>query len=308
MDSKKKAMLFLLFTTSFWGGNFVVGKVVVNLVPPFIMSFSRWAVALVILIPLLNRVGWPKKELLIKHWKSLIVMGISGVFGFNSLVYFAVKHTTPVNAALVNGLTPIVIIILSTIFLADKLSLNQLLGILLSFVGVIIVISQGTIETLTDFQFNAGDLIMLIAVVLWGIYSILMKKLTVHMSSLAITTYSAIIGWTLLIPFAVWEYFSISSIQFNFTSITRLLYIGIFASVLAFLGWNEGVIHLGPSKASVFVNLIPVFAAIFSFIFLHEKLLLHQLLGGALVVMGVLTTNYRDLLKSKLLNKQTVKM
>jgi len=292
MDPKKKALLFLVFTTAFWGGNFVVGKVVVQFIQPFMMSMSRWAIALSLLIPLLYRQGWPERKTWINHWKSFLFMGITGVFGFNTLVYFAVKYTTSVNAALVNSLTPVVIVILSGVFLSEKLTVKQLMGVFFSFVGVVIVVSQGDIGTFLQLQWNTGDMIMVIAVLFWGIYSILMKRVTVTIDSLTATTFSAIIGWLLLIPFAIWEVMQTNHLQWNITSITGLLYIGVFASVLAFLGWNEGVIQLGPGKASVFINLIPVFAAIFSFIFLHEGLSLYQLLGGGFVITGVLITNH----------------
>lgn len=290
MDQKKKAIIYLLFTTAFWGGNFVIGRVVVQYLSPFMMSFGRWTIALSLLIPLMVKKGLPNREELIKHWKSILIMAITGVFGFNTLVYFAVKYTTSVNAALVNSLTPVVIVILSALFLAERLTARQLSGVFLSLIGVLVVISQGSLQTFFPLQLNLGDMIMVVAVFLWGIYSILMKKVTKTISSLTVTTLSAIIGWILLIPFAVWEFISADLIQLNLTSISGLFYIGIFASVLAFLGWNEGVIHLGPGKSSVFLNLIPVFAALFSFVFLHEGLSWYQLIGGFLVVMGVMMT------------------
>ncbi len=298
MNKKQKAYIILLFTTAFWGGNFVFGKVVVATIPPFIMSFTRWTIALSLLIPLLYKIGWPEYKQIRGYLKYIFIMAITGVFGFNTLVYFSVKYTTSVNAALVNSLSPVAIVILSSIFLTEKLSFKQFIGIFISFTGVLVVISQGNFQTFQELHFNIGDLLMMIAVLLWAIYSIFMKKLTVHLKSITITTISAIFGWLLLAPFALWEIFHTSSIKFSGTSVAGLIYIGVFASVLAFLGWNEGVIHLGPGKSSVFLNLIPVFAAIFSFIFLQEKLLMHQIIGGIVVISGVLITNISSLKKS----------
>ena len=175
MDQNKKAILILLFTTAFWGGNFVVGKVVVGSVPPFVMSFARWSIALLLLIPLLYKKGWPELSQIRQHWKTIVVMAITGVFGFNTLVYFSVKYTTSVNAALVNALTPVVIVLLSTIFLAEKMNSKQIIGVFLSFLGVLVVVSKGSVQTFTSFNFNTGDIIMIVAVILWSIYSILMK-------------------------------------------------------------------------------------------------------------------------------------
>ena len=299
MEPKKMALLILLITTAFWGGNFVVGKVVVNYIPPFMMSLGRWIIALFLLIPMLYKKGWPKFDEWKGYWFQITILSLSGIVGFTTLVYFAVKYTTAVNAALVNSLTPAVIVLLSWIVLSERLTKIQLLGILVSIIGVIIVISRGSAATFINFQFNIGDLLMIIAVILWGIYSIIMKKLTVHLSSLAVTTLSAIIAMMFLLPLTFWELINTERVIFNATTVFGLIYIGVFASVLAFLGWNNGVIKLGPGKAGVFINLIPVYAALFSFLFLNEKLQIHQITGGIIVIIGVLITNYNDLLKKK---------
>jgi len=304
MDKNKKAILFLIFTTLFWGGNFVVGKLVVSTVPPFVMAFIRWGIALIFLIPLLFRGGMPSKALLQKHWKSILTMSITGVFGFNTLVYFAVQYTTSVNASLVNALSPVIILILSSIILHERLNGIQLFGAIFSFIGVLIVVSHGTIQTFLQFQFNTGDILMVIAVILWAVYSIVMKKVTVHIPSLSIIAINALIGWLLIMPFAIWEWTQTELIRFDFTSSVGLLYIGIFASFLAFLWWNEGVIHLGPSKAGVFLNLIPVFAAILSPLILKEGLSSNQLIGGLIVIVGVFITNFD---RSNLFLKRNVK-
>ena len=291
MSHQLKATILLLLTTLFWGGNFVIGKIVVQTIPPFIMAFIRWGIALIFLLPLFYKEGLPAKALIMKYWREILVMAFSGIFAFNTLVYFAVSYTTSVNAALVNALSPVVILILSTIFIKEKLGWFQGIGGAISFLGVLTVISRGDIAVLLHWNFNLGDLLMIIAVILWGIYSILMKKVTAEISSIQVTTISAFVGWLILIPFALMEYIQVKPLVFTATNTLGLLYIGIFASFLAFLWWNKGVIQLGAGKAAVFLNLIPLFAALLSYLFLKESLVLTQVIGGILIISGVMLAN-----------------
>ncbi len=297
MNSNLKATILLLLTTVFWGGNFVIGKVVVQTIPPFIMAFFRWGIALVFLGALVYKEGLPSKLLIKKYWLEIGIMALSGISAFNTLVYFAVKYTTSVNAALVNALSPMVILILSTIVIKEKLGWFQGFGGLLSFLGVLTVISRGDLSVLLHWDFNLGDLLMIIAVILWGIYSILMKKVTAEISSIQVTSISAFIGWIALIPFALYEYIQVKPLHFNLVNISGLLYIGIFASFLAFLWWNKGVIQLGAGKAAVFLNLIPFFAALLSYLFLKDQLVHTQIIGGILIISGVMLANSNQWMK-----------
>jgi len=281
-------VVLLLIATILWGGNFVIGRAVANDLPPFTLAFLRWCVALIVLLPItytaLKR-DWPQIK---KHWIIVLVLGFTGVASFNTLVYIALHYTTSINASLMNMLTPVIIYILSFIFLKEKLNRNQMIGTAISFIGVMTIISNGSLKTLQHFTFNKGDLIVIIAVVLWSIYSLLVKQYAKELPGQSTFLVSIAIGIIMLLPFYIHESFSTSMlIHWSVTSIFAILYTGILASIVAFIAWNTGVVRLGANRAGIYLNFIPVFASIFAVIFIGEKIIFSQVIGGLLVVVGV---------------------
>lgn len=286
------AFILLVTATALWGGNFVIGRGFVDTLPPFALALFRWIVAFFVLLPF----GWKElknnRSLWKEHRIAIFFMALTGIAMFNTLVYIAVHYTTSINASLINSSTPIMIMILSFLFLREKLSWQQISGIILSLIGVLWIISRGDLSTIISFSFNKGELWMLLAVATWAIYSILVKKYGGIFPQYGSFLLTIIIGIILLIPFAGYEYMGSATYTFNWFSILGVLYIGIFASIVAFLCWNKAVIHIGPGKAAPFLNLIPVFATIFAILFLHEKLILAQVVGGTLVILGVILSSF----------------
>lgn len=286
----KSPYFLLTMTTLFWGANAVVGKLLVNELPPLTITALRWVVAALILVPLAYAQEGHMLWRGLKFWQTLIVMGITGVFAFNTLVYYAVRYTSPINAALINTSGPIMIALLSYFLTGERLKGRQVAGMLLAMTGVFWILSKGSFQVLLSFNFNWGDLLMLVAIVVWSIYSITVKRAVKYMSSLAATTLSTLIGLIGLIPFSLWEISVYRVDRIGWTGVAGVVYLGIFASVLAFLWWNLGVIKLGPGGAAVFLYLTPVFTIVLSFILLGELVTGDQLLGGLLVALGVFLT------------------
>ena len=219
----------------------------------------------------------------------VIVMAITGVACFNTLVYIGVYYTTSINASLMNSSTPIIIYILSFIFLKERLSKFQLIGTAISLSGVAFILSKGSLETLLSFSFNKGDLIVLIAVFCWGVYSLLVKQYAGRLPGYSTFLVTISLGVIMLLPFTIYELMTTSvDIVWSPSTIGAILYVGIVASIIAFLSWNNGVVALGANKASIYLNFIPLFAAIFAVLFLGEDLLLAQVIGGLAVICGVL--------------------
>ena len=281
--------LLLVLATLLWGGNFVIGRAVAGDIPPITLAFLRWCVAFIVFLPIVySRV---KREwLMIKtHWPIVIVMAITGVACFNTLVYIGVYYTTSINASLMNSSTPIIIYILSFIFLKERLSKFQLIGTAISLSGVAFILSKGSLETLLSFSFNKGDLIVLIAVFCWGVYSLLVKQYAGRLPGYSTFLVTISLGVIMLLPFTIYELMTTSvDIVWSPSTIGAILYVGIVASIIAFLSWNNGVVALGANKASIYLNFIPLFAAIFAVLFLGEDLLLAQVIGGLAVICGVL--------------------
>ncbi|MFS0877782.1 DMT family transporter [Solibacillus isronensis] len=219
---------------------------------------------------------------------AVIVLALTGVAAFNTLVYIGLHYTTSINASLMNSSTPIIIYILSFIFLKEHLTKFQLLGTFLSLAGVLFIISGGSLQSLLSFSFNKGDLIVVVAVVCWSVYSLLIKKYAGKLPGYSTFLVTIAFGAIMLLPFAVYEQLTSSqAIVWNASTIVAIIYVGIIASIVAFLSWNTGVVSLGANKAGIYLNFIPLFATIFAVLFLNEQLLLAQVIGGIAVIAGV---------------------
>lgn len=286
--------ILLLLATILWGGNFVIGKAVANTVPPFTLAFLRWCVALVVFLPIVWKPLKRDFKQIMKHYKIVILLGLTGVAAFNTLVYIGVHDTTSINASLMNMLTPVFIYLLSFIFLKERLTRFQFIGTAISFFGVMLIISHGSMQTLLHFTFNKGDLIVIVAVILWSIYSLLVKQYAKQLPGQSTFFVSIVVGTMILCPFFLYEQQTMTTaIDWNALAFFAIGYTGIFASIIAFLSWNTGVVRYGANRAGIYLNFIPVFAAIFAVIFLDESLFWSQIIGGVFVIAGVYTTSLK---------------
>lgn len=284
--------LLLVLATILWGGNFVIGRAVAGDIPPLTLAFLRWCAAFVVFFPLVyrrTRQEWPMIQ---ANWPAVIAMAVTGVASFNTLVYIGLHYTTSINASLMNSSTPIIIYILSFIFLKERLSKFQLTGTTLSLIGVLFIISGGSIGSLLAFSFNKGDLIVLAAVFCWSIYSLLVKQYAGRLPGYSTFLVTIGLGIVMLLPFMVYELMTTSaSINWSFGTVGAIFYVGIAASIVAFLSWNSGVVAIGPNRASIYLNFIPLFAAVFAILFLEEQVIVAQLIGGLAVIGGVVLSN-----------------
>lgn len=291
--------LLLLLATILWGGNFVIGKAVADNVPPFTLAFLRWCVALVVFLPIVWKPLKRDFKQIMQHYKIVLVLGLTGVAAFNTLVYIGVHYTTSINASLMNMLTPVFIYLLSFIFLKERLTRFQFIGTAISFIGVMLIISHGSIQSLLHFAFNKGDFIVIIAVMLWSVYSLLVKQYAKQLPGQSTFFVSIVVGTLILLPFFLYEQQTMTStIDWNALALFAVGYTGVFASIVAFLSWNTGVVRYGANRAGIYLNFIPVFAAIFAVFFLDETLFWSQIIGGVFVIAGVYTTSLQ-------LSKQT---
>jgi drug/metabolite transporter (DMT)-like permease len=286
--------ILLILATVLWGGNFVIGRAVAGDIPPVTLAFLRWIVAFIVFFPIAfsrTKKEWP---LLKKNLGAVLILALTGVAAFNTLVYIGLHYTTSINASLMNSTTPIMIYILSFLLLKERLSKFQIVGTLLSLIGVLFIISGGSIESFLNFSFNKGDLIVLVAVFCWSIYSLLIKKYAGKLPGYSTFLVTIAIGAIMLLPFTIYENMtSEQAIVWSASTIGAIFYVGIIASIVAFLSWNSGVVALGPNRAGIYLNFIPVFAALFAVIFLNEQLLIAQVLGGITVVAGVIISTIK---------------
>ncbi|MFD0698986.1 DMT family transporter [Paenibacillus sp. GCM10027628] len=289
---RRSPYVLLVIATCIWGGNFVAGKVLVTHIPPLTLAAIRWGIAFLCLLPFFGKQVWQLRGDFLRNWKMLIFLSVTGVAGFNTLTYAAVQFTGSINASLMNSATPIMVVILAWLVMKERFAWSALPGILLSMAGVFWIIGRGSLQALLTLSFNKGDLLMLLAILCWSLYSVGMKRVAGRFPSSAFLLAQVVVAMLLLIPLSAAEMFIVApAITWSPAVLTGLLYIGLFASIIAFLSWNRAIELAGPQRCAGFLNLIPLFSAIFATGFTGESLHLYHWLGAALIVAGVYVTN-----------------
>jgi drug/metabolite transporter (DMT)-like permease len=284
--------VLLVLATCLWGGNFVVGKVLVADIPPILLATIRWCIALLVVLPLYAKEAWMHRTLFLQRWKMVLFLSLTGVAGFNTLVYIAVQYTSSINAAVMNAATPILILLVTWIMLSERISVKVLPGIALSLVGVLWIITRGSWDTLIRLSFNRGDLWMLAAILCWALYTVGMRKSSQQFPANALFFYTIACSVVLLIPFSIGEYIIRQPVlHMSAAVLMGILYIGIFASLAAFIAWNRSIAMIGPSRSAGFLNLIPLFSAIFATAFAGEQIHVYHFIGAILILIGIYAAN-----------------
>ncbi len=285
MKKVSPVYLIMLLVPLIWSSNFIIGKVLIRDLPPFTITAGRFVVSLVILLVITRAWGLlrrPEPGLVL----PLALLGLSGVFTFNTLLYIGLKYTTAVNSTIVNAFSPVSVAVLSALWLGERLALRQFAGLLMSFLGVAVIATRGSREVLLSLSFNPGDVIVFLDTLVWAFYTVQGKKVMARLTPLETTAYANLAGVLFLLPVAFCEWGGVAP-PFSPGHILWLVYLGVFASVLAFLGWNKGVSEIGPARAAAFYNLIPVYASVLACLFLGEELHPYHLVGGLMVLAGV---------------------
>ncbi len=283
--------LLLAIAPLTWAGNFVVGRLIYDQVPPVSLNLWRWLVALTALLPFTVPVLLAQRHLILHHWKLLAVLGASGIALFHSFVYQALHFTGAINAALFLSTTPVVIVALSWILFRDPVTARQVFGIIVSLLGALVIIMRGNLSLLLQLQFNKGDLWMLVAVPNWALYSVLLRRLPPGFHPMGLLAATITFGLVLLVPAYLWELTRVGTFQINAATVASVLYMGLFASVIAYVCWNQGVTLVGANRAGLFMHLVPVFSAALAVVILAESVRVFHLLGITFVLAGIYLTN-----------------
>ncbi|WP_257216149.1 DMT family transporter [Lysinibacillus sphaericus] len=272
----------MLITSLLWGGNFVVAKTLVAHASPLTLTTVRWLIAVIVLVPL---VWWKEKKLVPPKQAivPLMLMGVTGVAFFNIFQFLALERTTSTNAGLISTMNTISIALFSFVLLKEKITKWQLSAMILSLFGVVLVLSKGDWQLLLDFQFNTGDLWMLAAVCVWGLYSVCSKWAMQTTSPLMATFYAGIFGVLMLLPFTSTD-FTFTNVNTSF--ILSMLYTGIISTVVCMVFWNIGVQKLGATTSGIFLNFNPIFTALLAYLFIGENMSWLQGIGGIIVIVG----------------------
>ena len=218
-------------------------------------------------------------------------MGIITISTFNSVVYFALNYTQVINAVLVLAVIPAVTIVLSSLMKIEKTNFFQILGLILSIIGVGSIISNGDIQRIASLSFNKGDLWMLICVFTWALYSTLLKKHKFKFSQFSLIQLMVSAGVLFLIPQYFYEQSIGLDVNFNKAFFIILFYVVAFPAIAAYYCWQKGVEIIGPNRASMFIQLMPLFSAVMAIIIFKEKFELYHFVGACFIVSGIYLSN-----------------
>lgn len=287
----RSPFLLLALAPLFWSGNFVIGKLLGETLPPFTLSALRWAIGALVLLPLVGRQRQALRAAL-PSWRSLAVLGATGVAIYTPLVYLALADTTTVNAALIQAAIPAVTAVLTVLVLRAPVGPRQWIGIAVAFVGVTWIVARGEPASLAALRLNRGDLLMVANVLVWAVYTVVAQRVLRHVDGLVATFLAVLVGLALLLPAASWEMTGRSWPSATPKLVAAVAYLGVFPSIIALLCWNRGVAAVGAARSAPFVNLLPVYTAVLASLFLGESIAWHHLAGGLLVAGGVYVGTY----------------
>jgi drug/metabolite transporter (DMT)-like permease len=283
--------LSLAAAALFWSGNFVAGRALRGSVDPLTLNMLRWSLALALFAPLIVRDAARYRSVLMQNWRLIAGLGATGIAAFHTMVYLALRDTPAINALLTLSLAPAVILLGSAITGGSRPTRWQWIGVLVSLGGVGILLTRGDMAVAAALEFNRGDVWMLAAVVVWAIYSLLLRKRPKELPQDLALAASMFVGVALVAPVLLMQAPAQSLQTLSPVGWLAVGYIGLFSSLIAFACWSHGVAELGPERAGQYVHLMPVFGAALSAMFLGEALTSIQLTGSAVVLLGIILVN-----------------
>jgi len=283
--------LLLTLPPLFWASNWIIGRALHSEIPPMAMTFFRWLFAILILAPFARphvRRDWP---VIRAHWKTMVALGALGVGTHNGLSYLGLNYTTATNGVILNSFIPVMIIMLSWLFLRERLTQLQAAGVVISLTGVLTVLCKGSLDALLEFRLNAGDLIIIASMAMWAIYTIGLRWRPPGISMPSFLLAVAVVGDLCVLPLWLGEMALGRYIVWSWTNAAALVAVATFSSVLAYILWNRGVEAVGANVAGLFVHLMPVYGVVLAWLFLGERMAAFQVAGIALILAGIWVTS-----------------
>ena len=278
--------LLLCIAALCWAGNAIVGRLAAGHIPPVTLSFLRWSLAFLIVLPF----AWKH---LVRDWGAIrarlgimVIVSVTGIGAFNTLQYWALEYTQALNTLLLQSAGPLVVAVWSLLLLGVRLTLAQAAGVVLSLTGVLVILLHGDLGALSSIQFNKGDVIFIVALIIFGFYSVMsLKRPAIHALSFAAFTFGA--GAACLVPLLIWELATRPVMALNTANLLSLFYVAVFPSTLAYLCYNRGVQLIGANRAAPFFHVVPLFGSVMAMVFLGERPQPFHFIGFALVLTGV---------------------
>ena len=292
ISKDKTAYIFLIFATLFWSGNFIVGKAASLFeIPPFTLNFYRWTFAWLILAPFTLKEIFKKKEYILKNLKLILILGITSITIFNSIVYYSLNFTQVISGVLMISTIPVMIIFFSWIFKIEKTNFYQILGVIFSLFGVVIIVTKADLNKLLNLNFNKGDLWMVVAMLSWAMYSALLRKKKFELSQISLLQTIISAGLILLLPAYLIEMSLGYRLNIHLPFILTLSYVVLFPGLASFFFWIKGISIIGSNRAGIFLHLMPIFSTIMAILIFKEKFMTFHLVGALLIITGIILSS-----------------
>ena len=292
ISKNKTAYIFLILATLFWSGNFIVGKAAsIFEIPPFTLNFYRWTFAWLILAPFTLKEIILKKNYIMKNFKLILILGITSITIFNSIVYYSLNFTQVISGVLMISTIPVMIIFFSWIFKIENTNIYQIVGVFLSLSGVAVIVTKADLDILINLNFNKGDLWMVIAMFSWAMYSALLRKKNFELSQLSLLEVIISAGLILLLPAYLIEISLGKSLDVNLPFLLTLTYVVLFPGLASFICWIKGIALIGSNRSGIFLHLMPIFSTILAIIIFKEKFMLYHLIGAVLIITGIVLSS-----------------
>jgi len=289
---KTKAYFMLVCATLFWACNFMIGKFAhFTNIPPMTLVFFRWLLVWLILLPFTYGEIIKSKDIILKNLPLLIFLSLTSVGLFNSFTYLALVHTQVINASLFNTAIPAIIILICFLLKIEKTNKFQILGLVLSTLGILSIITKLDIEIISSLNFNKGDLIMIGGVITWGLYSSFLKKKNFFIPLLTLVHVLCTFGLIFILPQFLYELYTGQVIKFDLNLFYILIFLALFPSIGSYYCWAGAVSIIGANRAGIFLSLIPLFSTILAISFYDEKFQLFHLIGAILIILGLFLSN-----------------
>ena len=285
ISRNKTAYIFLILAALFWSGNFIVGKAAsIFEIPPFTLNFYRWTFAWLILAPFTLKEIILKRDYIIKNAKLILILGITSITIFNSIVYYSLNFTQVISGVLMISTIPVMIIFFSWIFKIENTNIYQILGVFLSLIGVAVIVTKADLDILINLNFNKGDLWMVIAMFSWAMYSALLRKKNFELSQLSLLEVIISAGLILLLPAYLIEISLGKSLDVNLPFLLTLTYVVLFPGLASFICWIKGIAIIGSNRSGIFLHLMPVFSTVFAMLIFKEKFMNFHLFGAVFII------------------------
>ena len=293
MFSKDKiAYVFLILATLFWSGNFIVGKAASLFeIPPFSLNFYRWTFAWLILAPFTLKEIIKKKNYIFKNIKLVLILGITSITIFNSIVYYSLNFTQVISGVLMISTIPVMIIFFCWIFKIEKTNLYQILGVIFSLCGVAVIVTKADLGKLLSLNFNKGDLWMVVAMFSWAMYSALLRKKKFKLSHVSFLQTIITAGLILLLPAYLIEMSLGYRLNINVPFILTLTYVVLFPGLASFFFWIKGISIIGSNRSGIFLHLMPIFSTFMAILIFEEKFMIYHFMGATLIIIGIMLSS-----------------